>query len=177
MKLHGIIIFLRYKFGFMVKVYLLLGGNLGNVLENFERTISLISTHIGLVISRSAIYKSEPWGYESENWYHNMVLEVDATFDAIQLLDITQLLERELGRVAKTTNSYTDRPIDIDILDFGGTISHSERLTLPHPRLHLRKFALLPLADVAPDYIHPLFHLTVKQMLNEVNDDSVILKI
>lgn len=160
----------------MPKSYLLLGGNLGDVIGNFDRAVALISSQIGRIICQSAIYKSEPWGYESSNWYYNMALEVDSNLNAIPLLDVTQSLEIEIGRTAKTSTNYSDRVIDIDILDLDGSIHQCHRLAIPHPRLHERKFALLPLADIAPNYIHPILRLNVSQMLLSVIDNSLIIK-
>lgn len=160
----------------MSSVCLLLGGNLGDVQRNFEMAITLISQRCGALENISSIYKSAPWGYESENFYLNQALKITTNLSPIDLLDATQALEIELGRHNKTSTYYTDRPIDIDILDFDGAILASERLVLPHPRLHMRKFALYPLMEVEPQYYHPKFKKSISQLLQECSDDSVIEK-
>ena len=160
----------------MSSVYLLLGGNLGDVQRSFELAISLISKRCGVLKNLSSIYKSAPWGYESDNFYLNQALKITTKLSPIDLLDATQALEIELGRLHKTSTDYSDRPIDIDILDFDGAILESERLVLPHPRLHLRKFAIHPLMEIEPQYHHPKFKKSISQLLEECSDDSVIEK-
>ncbi len=160
----------------MSSVYLLLGGNLGDVQRSFELAISLISKRCGVLKNLSSIYKSAPWGYESDNFYLNQALKITTKLSPIDLLDATQALEIELGRLHKTSTDYSDRPIDIDILDFDGAILESERLVLPHPRLHLRKFAIHPLMEIEPQYYHPKFKKSISQLLEECSDDSVIEK-
>ena len=153
-----------------------MGGNLGDVQRSFELAISLISKRCGVLKNLSSIYKSAPWGYESDNFYLNQALKITTKLSPIDLLDATQALEIELGRLHKTSTDYTDRPIDIDILDFDGAILESERLVLPHPRLHLRKFAIHPLMEIEPQYYHPKFKKSISQLLEECSDDSVIEK-
>lgn len=164
------------KMCFMSSVLLLLGGNLGDVQRSFETAIVLISKQCGVLEKVSSIYKSSPWGYESDNLYLNQALKITTNLSPIDLLDATQALEIELGRLNKTSTDYSDRPIDIDILDFDGAILESKRLVLPHPRLHLRKFAIHPLMEIEPLYQHPKFEKSISQLLEVCSDDSVIEK-
>lgn len=158
----------------MSRVYLLLGGNLGDIKKCFENTISLISERCGILENVSSLYKSAPWGYESKNFYLNQALKITTKLSPIDLLDTTQSIEVELGRLYKTSTHYSDRPIDIDILDYEGALLESERLILPHSRLHLRKFALYPLMEIEPKYQHPNFNKSISQILQECEDDLSI---
>ncbi len=162
----------------MAHCYLLLGANQGDASINFNVAIKLISETIGEVISTSSYYNCEPWGYESSNCYTNIALCVDTNFKALEILDRTQAIEKQLGRKDKTVGvNYTDRVLDIDLLDYNGECFHNERLTLPHPRMHRRKFALLPLADIAPNYKHPLLRLSIEEMFEMMSDPSIVEKV
>lgn len=161
----------------MAICYLLLGGNLGNVLDNFLTAIHHISKDIGDVKMVSSNYKSEPWGYESQNWFFNMAIKIETAMSAIEVLNKTQEIERLIGRTSKTKMEYTDRLIDIDLLDYNKETIKSIRLTLPHPRLHERRFALIPLAEIAPNYHHPHLHQSINEILLSINDTTSIEKL
>ena len=122
----------------------------------------------------SPIYTSEPWGFESENGFYNIALILETTLSPLDLLYATQQIERDLGRTAKTTTTYTDRIIDIDIIDYNNQTIDTQTLTLPHKLMHKRNFVLYPLADIAPDWQHPILKLTATELKNASADTSVI---
>ena len=122
----------------------------------------------------SPIYTSEPWGFESENGFYNIALILETSLSPLDLLYATQQIERDLGRTAKTTTSYTDRIIDIDIIDYNNQTIDTQTLTLPHKLMHKRNFVLYPLADIAPDWQHPILKLTATELKNASADTSVI---
>ena len=150
------------------RVFLGLGTNLGNKIENLTRAIEALSLALGTCKAQSSFLETEPWGFESDNGFLNCVVAFDTELTSTELLDTTERIERELGRTVKSTGgNYHDRLIDIDILLYGNTVIESERLTIPHPLMHLRDFVLAPLAEIAPDAIHPTLDKSIKELLEE----------
>ncbi|MDO4497574.1 MAG: 2-amino-4-hydroxy-6-hydroxymethyldihydropteridine diphosphokinase [Bacteroidales bacterium] len=129
--------------------YLGLGSNLGNGTENLHRAIELLNERAGVLVAASAFIESEPWGFESCHRFTNAVVAVASDFEPMQMLDVTQQIERDMGRTHKHKpgESYTDRIIDIDLLEYDGESIDNERLTLPHPLIEERDFVRLPLAE------------------------------
>lgn len=153
-----------------VSAYLLLGGNIGDVKSNFKRAIACFNRSENQVIQQSLIYKSEPWGFNSEDIFYNQAIELKTTQTAQELLQMALTIESELGRTRNQTGEYESRIIDIDILLFGNEVVVSPHLTIPHPRLHERNFALIPLADIAADAIHPTLKLSISTLVKQSED-------
>ena len=151
------------------RIYLGLGTNLGDRQENLTRAIEALSLALGTCKAQSSFLETEPWGFESDNGFLNCVVAFDTELTPTELLDTTERIERELGRTVKSTGgNYHDRLIDIDILLYGNTVIESERLTLPHPLMHLRDFVLMPLAEIAPDTVHPTLNKSIAGLLAEI---------
>ena len=149
------------------RAYLSLGSNLGNKAENINSAVELLSERAGKVLKVSSNYETEPDGFVSENSFVNMALSLDTPLDALALLDVCEQIEKELGRTSKSVNlNYSDRVIDIDILYFNNMQLATDRLTLPHPRMHKRQFVLEPLAEIAPKFRHPITGMSTVKMLN-----------
>ncbi len=159
----------------MNKVILQLGGNRGDVLSHFEITLNKLRS-LGVVIGNvSKVYETEPWGHSDRRWFLNQIIEVETALDPEELLDVTQNIEKELGRTVKKSEwLYEGRPIDIDILFFDKKVFHSDRLMIPHPHIRFRKFVLTPLCDHWKDMIHPEFGLTMSELLDRCNDEGGI---
>ena len=160
----------------MVKVYLLLGGNLGDKKRIFDETANLLNQRIGKITSQSAVYETEPWGFKSSDLFWNQVLEITTNLSAEEVLLKTQQTEHELGRIRKT-NQYNSRIIDIDILFFGDQIISLDNLTVPHPRIQERKFALVPMNEIAPGFTHPVLQKTISRLLAECTDTLRVEKL
>ena len=152
-------------------VYLGLGTNTGDKRENLTRAIEKLSLVLGCCKGVSTFLETEPWGFDSNNTFLNCVVAFDTTISPTRLLDITEKIERELGRTTKSTGgTYHDRIIDIDILFYGNEIIESPRLTIPHPLMHLRDFVLEPLAMIAPDVIHPTIGKSISTLAAELKE-------
>lgn len=133
----------------MARVFLGLGSNLGDGRANLNRALDLIVANVGPLLAVSDYIESEPWGFASEHRFTNAVCAVETGLGPMVLLDITQEIERQMGRTHKHAagESYTDRIIDIDILTYDDVTMHNERLTLPHPLIGQRDFVKIPLQD------------------------------
>jgi len=148
----------------MNNVTLLIGGNLGNRLENIRQAIDYIEERIGKIKQRSSVYESEPWGFEAEHCFLNAVVVVETALLPEAVLREAQDIENIMGRI-RNGSGYTSRTMDIDILFFNDDVINTPTLTVPHPRLHERRFVLLPLAEVMPDKVHPVLGKSVKELL------------
>jgi 2-amino-4-hydroxy-6-hydroxymethyldihydropteridine diphosphokinase len=160
----------------MHQVFLGIGGNIGEKLQNFKKVSNKIENLLGTIISISSIYETPPWGFESDNPFWNQVIHIETSYSAFELLEKIQNIEKDFGR-KKTKLNYADREIDIDILYFDDEIIESEKLIVPHPKIQLRKFVLVPLVEIAPELIHPLFRMNSRKMLEYCNDNSLIKRI
>ncbi len=129
-------------------MYLSLGSNLGNKKKNLEDALSLIGDLVGHVCRVSSFIETEPWGFDSKNTFLNAACLVETALTPEQCLNITQEIERKLGRKAKSVDSYEDRPIDIDLLSYDNLNINTPELTLPHPRMHEREFVMIPLKEI-----------------------------
>ena len=153
--------------------YLLLGGNLGDRSYYFSSAISLIRERIGVITTMSSLYETEPWGFEHENWFLNQALKITSSLLPAEVLEKIHGIEKELGRKPNITG-YKSRNIDIDILFVDEEIYYSANLMIPHPRLHKRRFALLPLLEIAPTLRHPLLDRSVEEMAESCKDTMKI---
>ena len=156
----------------MSKVYLGLGTNLGDKEQHLRDAVQKIEEQIGKVISLSAFYVTAPWGFDSENSFLNAAVCIETLLSPLELLQATQQAERELGRAKKSINGkYSDRVIDIDILLYEDRIlsltsSSGATLNLPHPLMTERDFVMRPLAEIAPELVHPVLGKTMKEILS-----------
>lgn len=149
---------------------LLLGANLGNATITFSKALQQISEFAEIELT-SNLYSSEPWGFDSENTFTNQVVQVKSELEPEKFLDATQQVEIFLGRACKTQNGqYQSRTIDIDILFADNLIVDTPLLTIPHPLLHERRFALLPLTEHWSNLIHPKLGKTILQLFCECTD-------
>lgn len=146
-------------------VVLLLGSNEGTRVEYLSRAMELLELRVGRVERRSQLYRSEAWGYESNNFYLNQTLVIQSSLSPDDLLHATQGIENDLGRVRMDRIRYSDRTIDIDILYYNDLVMDSADLQIPHPRLSLRLFVLEPLAEILPDFRHPVNGMSSVEML------------
>ena len=150
--------------------YLCLGGNIGDRQKALELANAKINQIIGEVSLKSPIYETEAWGVDNQQAYLNQCIEVKTELMPNELILSLLSIEKELGRERSISLTYQSRTIDIDILLFNNEVIETEELIVPHPRLHLRKFVLIPLNAIAPNYLHPIFYKTIFSLLNESLD-------
>jgi 2-amino-4-hydroxy-6-hydroxymethyldihydropteridine diphosphokinase len=158
-----------------VSVYLLLGSNLGNRNYNIREAVRQTGQMAGSVRTLSGIYETEPWGFKSELLFFNQAVEIESSLIPDELLKVILEIEANLGR-KRDGARYNSRTIDIDILFFSNQIIQLPGLVIPHPLLHLRRFVLVPLAEIAGTYIHPVFNKSVRDLLSECPDRSFVRK-
>ena len=157
----------------MVEVYLGLGTNIGDRAKNLASVRGRLAGLFDAIVSVSPVYISKPWGYKSEHDFYNQVIAIITEVDAFDLLDLAQETENKMGRI-RSMKGYSDRIIDIDILFYGNEIISSKPLIIPHPLLHKRMFVLQPMADIAPDFIHPVFNKTIAELIKECEDEPLL---
>ncbi len=152
----------------MNTAYLLIGGNLGNRPAYLQKARELIGQFCGNIVLSSAIYETAAWGITDQPAFYNQALAVETDLSPEKLMQELLRIEESMGR--KRTVKMGPRVIDLDILLIDGFVLSTPLLTLPHPALPLRKFALLPLAEIAPALLHPLSGRSVQQLLEECTD-------
>jgi 2-amino-4-hydroxy-6-hydroxymethyldihydropteridine diphosphokinase len=157
-----------------VDVYILLGANLDNSIQNIEFATHSISTDIGDIKCKSALYKTEPWGMESQPWFYNQVLHILTKMPPTDLLQALQQIEKTLGKDKK--EKWGAREIDIDILFYGNQVIKQEGLIIPHAYIAKRNFTLVPLNEIAPGFIHPVLNMTMHELLENSTDTLKVEK-
>lgn len=159
----------------MNTAYLLTGGNMGDREKNLAAAIHYISLHCGEITNSSSLYETAAWGKTDQPAFLNQALEVKTSLTARQLMRRILKVEKLMGRERK--EKYGPRIIDIDMLLFNNEKHNYPLLKLPHPEMQNRRFALLPLAEIAADIIHPVLNKTIKTLLKECPDTLFVKKI
>lgn len=150
------------------RAFLLLGSNLDDRLGNLHSACKMIDERVGEIVAQSKVYITEPWGVTNQPDYLNQVLEVETLLNPHRLLEVVLQIEQELGRTRY--EQWHERLIDIDLLFYDAEVIHDETLRIPHPHLQERNFTLIPLAEIAPDFIHPERGVPVRTLLEQSPD-------
>lgn len=158
----------------MAIVYLSLGSNIGDRVGYIQQATSLLSANESInIVSTSSFYESEPWNMDSQNWFVNAVAQITTTLSPEGLLKECQRIENLLGR-KRTEDGYQDRTIDIDIISYDNLILNTESLTIPHKYFHKRAFVLVPMLEIAEDFVHPFFGKTVESLFEELENPEMV---
>lgn len=154
-----------------------LGGNKGDVRKTILKSYDLIEIQIGEIVCKSSLYKSQSWGFDAEDFINSAVV-VRSRLHPEEVLEITQSIEKQMGRTHKSVNgTYTSRILDIDILLAKDLVLQTKTLEIPHPKLHLRNFVLKPLQEIIPQYIHPVFCKTIEELAEICEDKLPVTKL
>jgi 2-amino-4-hydroxy-6-hydroxymethyldihydropteridine diphosphokinase len=156
-----------------VIAYIGIGSNVGDREVNCRKAIELLAES-GKVVSVSSLYRTEPVGYHEQEDFINAVAKVETDRTPAELLTVCRAIEDRLGR--KRGLRWGPRTADLDILLYGNQVVNQPGLSIPHPRMAVRKFVLIPLVEIAPDAVDPLVHRTAAQLLEELNDRHTVIK-
>lgn len=152
------------------QLFISIGSNLGNREEYLTKCRKLLNWHVGEIITSSQIYETQAWGDTDQGDFLNQVLKLKTGHSAQALIIELQRIEKYIGK--EVIRKYGPRVIDIDVLYYSTDIINDYNLTVPHPNLHERKFVLIPLAEIAPDFVHPVLHKSSIELLGSISDPS-----
>jgi 2-amino-4-hydroxy-6-hydroxymethyldihydropteridine diphosphokinase len=154
------------------RIYLSLGSNLGDRAANLERATQALGG-IGVnVLRRSSIYETEPVDFLAQPWFLNCIVEAETILDPFPLLQALQGIERSMGSQKLVPRG--PRIIDLDILFYEDAVFREQGIEIPHPRLSERRFVLVPMAELAPQVLHPVLKLTIRKLLETTQDQSSV---
>jgi len=154
---------------------LLIGGNLGNRTQHLQQAVQLIDQQAGKVIKASALYETAPWGNVQQPDYLNQALQISTSLEPLPLLHTLLKIERDIGRIRQ--EKWGARVIDIDIIFYNDQVISLPELKLPHPRMQLRQFVLVPLNEILPDWEHPVLHQPVHALLASCKDENPVRRL
>jgi len=157
----------------MTDAYIGLGTNMGDRPANLDKALSLLSRHMS-IIKVSSVYETEPEGFKGQPDFLNCVVLTEVEVDALAVLAILKGMEKQVGRVGSFAGG--PRLIDADLLFYGREVINEPGLVVPHPRIRQRRFVLVPLAEIAADFTHPVLHKTISRLLTESDSKSRVVK-
>lgn len=155
--------------------FILLGSNMGDREVVLDNAIKEIEKRCGRIVNKSSLYESEPWGFDTDLYFLNQAIAVETELEPHDLLKELLTIEAELGRRRNENHiGYESRPIDLDIIYIDDMINNDDDLILPHPRMHLRRFVLVPLSEISPDFVHPILRESNSTLLDMCEDQSEV---
>jgi 2-amino-4-hydroxy-6-hydroxymethyldihydropteridine diphosphokinase len=159
----------------MMIVFLGIGTNLNNREHNLKEAVIKIEEYIGKILLSSSVFETEPWGFQAENEFLNLVVKVETQLNPSGLLGRILMIESLLGRL-RGEKHYSSRVIDIDILLYEDLVIDEIGLKIPHPMMAERKFVLVPLCEIAPEIVHPVLNKSIESLLELCKDKSLVRK-
>ena len=161
----------------MAIAYLSLGSNIGDRLSNIQQAVNLLSLDEKITILKtSSFYETEPWGIKNQNWFVNAVIRIETNLKPIELLRVINHVEERLGRCRERETRWGERTLDIDILFYDDLIFENEILIIPHKELQNRAFVLVPMLEIAENFVHPKFNKTILELYDDLeNPESIFL--
>ncbi len=158
----------------MAIVYLSLGSNLGDRLSYIQQATSLLGSNDKInIVTTSSFYETEPWKMGTTNWFANAVVQITTSYTPEELLSECKKIESLLGR-KPNGSGYSDRTIDIDIIFYDNLILNTPELTIPHKLFHHRAFVLVPMLEIAQDFVHPFFGVTVSKLYDQLENPEMV---
>ncbi len=152
--------------------FICVGSNLGNKLENCKEGVdALIRSDSVTLKAQSRCYKTDPVDYLNQDWFINYVIKIETSLDPFELLNRLKSIQRNAGRINDVVR-FGPRILDLDIILFDDAVINSENLTIPHPRMHKRRFVLKPVCDIDQEIIHPVFKKNMKYLLDSLDDEE-----
>lgn len=152
--------------------YISVGSNIGNKLENCKKGVNLLLRSDSVTLkTQSPFYKTDPVDYLDQDWFINYVIKIETSLNPFELLNRLKSLQKDAGRPNDAIR-FGPRILDLDIILFDDAVINSENLTIPHPRMHKRRFVLKPICDIDPEIIHPVFKKNMKYLLYNMNDEE-----
>lgn len=155
--------------------YIHLGSNQGNKFDNLETAIAHIQKRIGEVTQKSSLYTTAAWGKTNQPDFINQAIEVKTFLSPINMMETLLMIENEMGRLRKVR--WGKRKIDLDLIFYDDCIIESDILIIPHPRMHIRNFVLIPLKELIPDYSHPIFKQSIRELYAWCQDELKVVKL
>lgn len=156
------------------QVLISLGSNQGTRFENIEKAIRLIQKRVGFIIEKSKLYESPSWGFESDAFY-NAAIWIETEYNADEILNKILKIETDLGRFRSGNSGYQARIIDLDIIAFDNDIIQTSDLQIPHPLMQNRKFVLIPIRDLNPNWEHPVLKKNISYLIDNCPDNSDLI--
>jgi 2-amino-4-hydroxy-6-hydroxymethyldihydropteridine diphosphokinase len=160
----------------MAVVFIMLGSNVPSKKKLLEKAESFLNDSLGKINEKSVLYETEPWGFKAEENFYNRVIRIQTALSPSACMKECLRIELLLGRI-RSRNRYETRSIDIDILFYDDRIILEQGLQVPHPRMHLRRFVLEPLDEIAPLFVHPVLKKTVHELLQECQDSCYVKRL
>ena len=155
----------------MALIYLCLGSNKDDRVGLIQQATRLLSAEDKIrIIRTSTMYETEPWGNKPQEWFINGIIEAKTKLSPAELLELCNSVERQLGRDRTKEDRWSERAIDIDILFYDDLVIDTEELRIPHQHLHQRAFAIVPLLELIPDFVHPIYDKTLLELHDEIED-------
>ena len=151
--------------------FISVGSNLGDKLENCQQGVSSLTQSSCRLVAQSNIYRTEPVDYLDQDWFVNYVIQIETRLQPLQLLQSIQTIQKEAGR-ERDEIRFGPRILDLDIILYDVLRMNASDLTIPHPRMHKRRFVLQPLCDINPTLIHPVFNVDIQSLLSALDDNE-----